>query len=155
MSLLRVLAAVLFLLAGLAAFGWLLDQSVDRAIGLVALGLLAWVVLPKQLTSYHVVSGPVNDLRDTCEPDGAADRAARAARTLAAIAHDAARKYVQRDAVAPQTDGADPDVMPSGDREIIDRVNGLLAESLDTAEAARQARLRRWHEPPHPNRKGG
>jgi hypothetical protein len=44
MSLLRVLAAVLFLLAGLAAFGWLLDQSVERAIGLVALGLLAWVV---------------------------------------------------------------------------------------------------------------
>jgi uncharacterized membrane protein YphA (DoxX/SURF4 family) len=44
MSLLRVLAAVLFLLAGLAAFGWLLDQSLERAIGLVALGLLAWVV---------------------------------------------------------------------------------------------------------------
>jgi hypothetical protein len=43
-SLLRVLAAVLFLLAALASFGWLLDQSVDRAIGLVALGLLAWVV---------------------------------------------------------------------------------------------------------------
>jgi hypothetical protein len=42
--LLRVLAAVLFLLAALAAFGWLLDQSVERAIGLVALGLLSWVV---------------------------------------------------------------------------------------------------------------
>jgi uncharacterized membrane protein YphA (DoxX/SURF4 family) len=43
-SLLRVLAAVLFLLAGLTAFGWLLDQSVERAIGLLALGLLSWVV---------------------------------------------------------------------------------------------------------------
>jgi hypothetical protein len=44
MSLLRVLAAVLFLLAALAAFGWLLDQSIERAVGLVALGLLSWVV---------------------------------------------------------------------------------------------------------------
>jgi hypothetical protein len=41
---LRICAAMTFLLAALAAFGWLLDQSVDRAIGLVALGLLAWVV---------------------------------------------------------------------------------------------------------------
>lgn len=44
MSLLRVVAFVLFLLAALAAFGWLLDQSAERAIGLAALGLAAWVV---------------------------------------------------------------------------------------------------------------
>jgi hypothetical protein len=44
MSLLRVFAFVLFALAACTAFGWLLDQSGDRAIGLVALGLLAWVV---------------------------------------------------------------------------------------------------------------
>jgi hypothetical protein len=44
MILLRVLAAVLFILAALAAFGWLLDQSVSRALGLAACGLLAWVV---------------------------------------------------------------------------------------------------------------
>jgi uncharacterized membrane protein YbhN (UPF0104 family) len=44
MSLLRVLAAVFFLLAVLVACGWLLDQSIARATGLVALGLLAWVV---------------------------------------------------------------------------------------------------------------
>jgi hypothetical protein len=44
MSLLRVLAAVLFLLAAIFSFGWLVDQSVERATGLVALGLLSWVV---------------------------------------------------------------------------------------------------------------
>jgi hypothetical protein len=97
----------------------------------------------------------VNDLRDTCEPDGAADRAARAARTLAAIAHDAARKHVQRDAVAPQADGADAGMVT---RKVYrDPVTGtrIATVEVDTAERERQARLRRWHEPPHPNRKGG
>jgi hypothetical protein len=44
MILLRVLAAVLFILGALASFGWLLDQAPGRALGLVACGLLAWVV---------------------------------------------------------------------------------------------------------------
>jgi hypothetical protein len=44
MILVRIVAAVLFILAALASFGWLLDQSVSRALGFVACGLLAWVV---------------------------------------------------------------------------------------------------------------
>jgi hypothetical protein len=97
----------------------------------------------------------VNDLRDTCEPDGAADRAARAARTLAAIAHDAARKHVKRDAVTPQADGADADVMFDPAHHYTANVRLGAMRALDRAERERQARLRRWHEPPHPNRKGG
>jgi hypothetical protein len=97
----------------------------------------------------------VNDLRDTCQPDGAADRAARAARTLAAIAHDAARKHVKRDVVAPQADGLHADVVPSA-RESVARYYHARADLLlDDDERERQNRLRRWHEPPHPNRKGG
>jgi hypothetical protein len=97
----------------------------------------------------------VIDLRDTCEPDGAADRAARAARTLAAIAHDAARKHVKRDVVAPQADWTDSFVMPAYTGEFPLRVLDSLYGALDTAEAERQARLRRWQTPPYPNRKGG
>lgn len=44
MSLLRVLAFVLFILAALAAFGFLLDQSTGRAVGLACCGLAAWVL---------------------------------------------------------------------------------------------------------------
>jgi hypothetical protein len=44
MSLLRVVAFVVFLLAALSAFGWLLDQSAERAIGLGMIGLSAWVL---------------------------------------------------------------------------------------------------------------
>jgi hypothetical protein len=95
------------------------------------------------------------DVRDTCEPDGAADRAARAARTLAAVAHDAARKHVKRDVVTPQTDGADPGVVLRL-RESTRAVRDAYIEGgLDAVERERQARLRRWHELPHPNRKGG
>jgi hypothetical protein len=42
--LLRILAALAFLLGFLAAEGWLLNQSVPRAVAFVALGLAAWVV---------------------------------------------------------------------------------------------------------------
>jgi hypothetical protein len=96
----------------------------------------------------------VNDLRDTCQPDGAADRAASAARTLAAIAHNAARQYVKRDAVTPQADGANDDpvllgVFGAGPVAFVAPV-----VPVDKAERERQARLRRWHELPHPNRKG-
>jgi hypothetical protein len=97
----------------------------------------------------------VNDLRDTCERDRAADRAASAARTLAAIAHDAARKYVKRDAVTPQTDRANADVMPDYANPWTLTVLESLSGTLDVAERERQARLRRWHDLPHPNRKGG
>jgi hypothetical protein len=41
---LRFAAAIAFLAAMFVAFGWLLDQSVSRALGLVCLGLLSWVV---------------------------------------------------------------------------------------------------------------
>jgi hypothetical protein len=96
----------------------------------------------------------VNDLRDTCEPDGATDRAARAARTLAAIAHDAARKYVQRDAVTPQANRYNP-LMVTRTTDMDGRTIVVgVGYVLDVAERERQARLRRWHEPPHPNRKG-
>jgi hypothetical protein len=44
MSLLRVVAFVCFLCAAGAAFGWLLDQSAERAIGLGMIGLAAWVL---------------------------------------------------------------------------------------------------------------
>jgi hypothetical protein len=95
------------------------------------------------------------DLRDTCEPDGAADRAASAARTLAAIAHNAARKHVQRDAVTPQADRRDP-LMVTRSTDLSGRpiVVGV-GYALDVAERERQNRLRRWQTPPHPNRKGG
>jgi hypothetical protein len=97
----------------------------------------------------------VNDLRDTCQPDGAADRAASAARTLAAIAHNAARKHVEGDVVAPQTDGADANVMPAR-HDLVAGFNRLHRSAvLDAAERERQARLRRWQTPPLPNRKGG
>jgi hypothetical protein len=96
----------------------------------------------------------VNDLRDTCQSDRAADRAASAARTLAAIAHDAARKYVKRDAVTPQTDGADSFMVTlPAPAQAIARENMIRLE-IDMAERERQARLRRWQTPPHPNRKG-
>jgi hypothetical protein len=95
------------------------------------------------------------DVRDTCEPDGAADRAARAARTLAAIAHDAARKHVKRDVVTPQADGADSFVVPAFTAEFPLDVLDALIDPLDAAERERQARLRRWQALPHPNRKGG
>jgi hypothetical protein len=85
------------------------------------------------------------DLRDSCQPDGATDRAASAARTLAAIAHDAARKYVKRDAVTPQTDGRYSDVVPPHLRHLLRQFPADARAALDTAEAERQARLRRWH----------
>jgi hypothetical protein len=96
----------------------------------------------------------VNDLRDTCQSDRAADRAASAARTLAAIAHDAARKYVERDAVTPKSHGADIDPMARSARDgaPLGVIDSLIA--VDRMERERQARLRRWHELPHPNRKG-
>jgi hypothetical protein len=97
----------------------------------------------------------VNDLRDTCEPDGAADRAARAARTLAAIAHDAARKHVKRDVVTPKSHGADIDPMARKARGHVWAGGHDFTDPLDTAEAERQARLRRWQTPPLSNRKGG
>jgi hypothetical protein len=97
----------------------------------------------------------VNDVRDTCEPDGAADRAASAARTLAAIAHDAARKHVKRDVVTPQTDGSDSLMVPSyPDDYPLVYVDGVPIR-VDTIERERQARLRRWQTPPLSNRKGG
>jgi hypothetical protein len=95
------------------------------------------------------------DLRDTCQPDGAADRAASAARALAAIAHDAARKHVQRDVVAPQADGRDADVMPDYASPWALTVVESLSGTLDDAEQERQNRLRRWQALPYPNRKGG
>jgi hypothetical protein len=73
----------------------------------------------------------VNQFGGAGESDGAAYRAACAARALATVAYDAAREYVERDGVAAQANGTD----------------------VDMVERARQARLRRWHEPPHPNRK--
>jgi hypothetical protein len=97
----------------------------------------------------------VIDLRDTCQPDGAADRAASAARTLAAIANDAARKHVQRYAVTPQTHGADVDPMVRAQRFAAGFTGDHPRHGLDAAERERQARLRRWHELPHSNRKGG
>jgi hypothetical protein len=95
------------------------------------------------------------DLRDTCQPDGAADRAARAARTLAAIAHDAARKYVKRDVVAPQPHRRYPNVMPGPYHPFGRDFDGSLPLALDDAERERQNRLRRWQALPYPNRKGG
>jgi hypothetical protein len=94
------------------------------------------------------------DVRDTCEPNGAADRAASAARTLAAIAHDAARKHVQRDVVAPQTDGLDGQMMARYGRlrDIMRAAYPVVP--VDTAERERQARLRRWQTPPLSNKKG-
>jgi hypothetical protein len=99
-------------------------------------------------------AGTVNDLRDSCQPDGAADRAASAARTLAAIAHDAARKYVKRDAVTSETDRDYAKVMAWSRNIVAAHDAGRDLAALDTAERERQARLRRWHELPHPNRKG-
>jgi hypothetical protein len=97
----------------------------------------------------------VNDVRDTCEPDGAADRAARAARTLAAIAHDAARKHVKRDVVTPQADRDDPEMMARY-RRVYDIMRAAYPPvGLDDTERERQNRLRRWQALPHPNRKGG
>jgi hypothetical protein len=95
------------------------------------------------------------DLRDKCQPDGAADRAASAARTLAAIAHDAARKHVKRDVVAPQTHRPNVHVVSRENPGGLLAVTGIIVPALDDAERKRQARLRRWHELPHPNRKGG
>jgi hypothetical protein len=95
------------------------------------------------------------DLRDTCQPDGAADRAARAARTLAAIAHDAARKHVERDVVPSETDRYYAKVMAWGRNIAAAHDAGRDLAALDTAEVERQARLRRWQTPPLPNRKGG
>lgn len=37
----RILAGVLFVLAALMAFGWIVAEDVPRAIGLIAAGLLA------------------------------------------------------------------------------------------------------------------
>jgi hypothetical protein len=97
----------------------------------------------------------MNDLRDTCQPDGAADRAARAARTLAAIAHDAARKHVQRNVVASESNRRYADVVFEAWFDRSRRPRAAEIAALDTAERERQARLRRWHELPYPNRKGG
>jgi hypothetical protein len=41
---LRILAAVLFALAILMAFGWLVSEDTARAVGLVAAGMLACVL---------------------------------------------------------------------------------------------------------------
>ena len=40
----RVLAGVLFALAILMGFGWLVDQDVARSVGLIAAGLLSLVL---------------------------------------------------------------------------------------------------------------
>lgn len=40
----RVLAGVLFALGVLFGFGWLVDQDVSRAVGVVAAGLLCLVL---------------------------------------------------------------------------------------------------------------
>jgi hypothetical protein len=95
------------------------------------------------------------DVRDTCQPDGAADRAARAARTLAAIAHDAARKHVERDVVTPQAHRAHRDAVALAGDAYSHLFPGYVAVEVDTAERERQARLRRWQTPPLSNRKGG
>jgi hypothetical protein len=95
----------------------------------------------------------VNQFRDAGERDGAAYRAARAARTLAAIANDAAREYVERDGVAPEADGPNGDVMAAKQLRWHADYISVRATGLDDAERERQTRLRRWHEPPHPNRK--
>ncbi len=42
--LLRVAALILFLLAALYAFGWLIDANTGNAVGCVALGLAAFVL---------------------------------------------------------------------------------------------------------------
>lgn len=52
MTAFRILAAVLFALALLMGFGWLVDQDVARAVGLTAAGLLA-------LTLSTIPVGPV------------------------------------------------------------------------------------------------
>lgn len=44
MNAFRVFAAVLFALALLMGFGWLMDQDVARAVGLVAGGLLCFTL---------------------------------------------------------------------------------------------------------------
>jgi hypothetical protein len=95
------------------------------------------------------------DVRDTCQPDGAADRAARAARTLAAIAHDAARKHVERDVVTPQPDRTDAHMMLGFTAVEAFGTLTIPDPTLDDAERERQNRLRRWQALPHPNRKGG
>jgi hypothetical protein len=41
-SLLHLLAIVLFLFGGLAAFGWLLTDDIHHAVGFVAFGLAAY-----------------------------------------------------------------------------------------------------------------
>jgi hypothetical protein len=97
----------------------------------------------------------VIDLRDTCQPDSAADRAASAARTLAAVAHDAARENVKRDAVTPEADGADAKMMPVHGPWLASHTPTMPLVSLDDAERERQNRLRRWQALPYPNRKGG
>lgn len=40
----RILAGVLFTLAGLMAMGWLVSQDLHRAVGLIAAGLLCLVL---------------------------------------------------------------------------------------------------------------
>jgi hypothetical protein len=97
----------------------------------------------------------MNDLCDTCQPDGAADRAASAARTLAAIAHDAARKHVKRNVVAPQADRRDPLMVPYFFNDVYPVLTDARDLALDDAERERQNRLRRWQALPYPNRKGG
>jgi hypothetical protein len=97
----------------------------------------------------------MNDLRDTCHPDGAADRAASAARTLAAIAHDAARKYVERDVVTSQADRLHPNMVAWNESVRQSNIVRMGAMVLDDAERERQNRLRRWQALPYPNRKGG
>ena len=44
MNAFRILSAVLFTLAALMGFGWLMDQDVARAVGLVAAGLLCFTL---------------------------------------------------------------------------------------------------------------
>jgi hypothetical protein len=71
----------------------------------------------------------VNQLGDAGERDRAADRAARAARTLAAVAHDAAREYVERDVVTTEADGLH--------RNVVTRDQAFFAAAwADTEEAS-------------------
>jgi hypothetical protein len=44
MSLLRVVAAVMFVFAVLEAQGWLVDQSAPHSLAFIGVGLLTWVV---------------------------------------------------------------------------------------------------------------
>lgn len=92
---------------------------------------------------------------DAGERDRATDRAASAARTLATVAHNAAREHVQRDAVTTHLDGNDADMVARAMQRGYGINRTFPAPTLDTAEAERQSRLRRWQALPHPNRKGG